>query len=196
MLSKNNYLILIMNAALANQLTCLRILIVPFFVTTVLYYSPEKDYLRYVALALFSLAAALDGLDGYVARRFQQTSQIGAILDPVADKLLLISGFLVLYKMGPMFEVVKFPIWLIVAVLSRDIIILIGIGIIYLLHIPITFQASHWSKACTFSQVFAIVFLLMQWSISHYVWYVVLGLTIISGLDYVIKGFKILQKEA
>src|SRR3990167_5156451 len=115
-----------MSLTLASKLTVIRIVIVPFFIVTVLYYSPGKDYLRFVALSMFVLAAVLDFLDGYLARKLHQETKVGTILDPLADKILFISAFICLYKISVLFETVRFPIWLVVAVISRDTILLLG----------------------------------------------------------------------
>src|SRR3989338_7065868 len=82
----------------ANKVTIVRILTVPFFIATVLYYAPERDYLRLAALCIFLVAVISDVIDGYIARTWKEKTKAGAILDPLADKLLLISAFICLYK--------------------------------------------------------------------------------------------------
>jgi phosphatidylglycerophosphate synthase len=75
----------------ANKVTIVRILLVPFFIGQVLYYVDGRgEEHRVLAILAFGLAALSDGVDGYIARRFRQKSQLGAILDPLADKLLLL----------------------------------------------------------------------------------------------------------
>ena len=77
----------------ANKITIVRILLVPFFVVEVLYYMETGNAAhRWIALVSFAVAAVCDGVDGVIARRFNQRSELGAILDPLADKLLLVSG--------------------------------------------------------------------------------------------------------
>ncbi len=81
----------------ANKITILRILSVPFFVAQMLYYfDTGREEHRWLAFLSFSIAAICDGVDGYIARRYNQRSELGAILDPLADKLLLISGVVLL----------------------------------------------------------------------------------------------------
>jgi len=82
---------------LANKLTVFRILLVPVFVWTVLCYSPDKDYLRFVAFGIFLFAVLLDVFDGYIARKLHQETKLGSILDPLADKFLLISTYFCLF---------------------------------------------------------------------------------------------------
>src|SRR5687767_12876342 len=106
-----------MTITLANKITILRILAVPAFVLAVLYYSPRNEYLRSVALGIFLIAAASDFLDGYIARRFNQRTQIGSILDPLADKLLLMSAFICLFVRRESFGEIQLPSWLLVIVI-------------------------------------------------------------------------------
>ena len=85
----------------ANKVTILRILLIPFFVVQVLYYVKNGNELhRLLAILSFAVAAICDGVDGYIARRYNQRSELGAILDPLADKLLLVSGIVLRYGLG------------------------------------------------------------------------------------------------
>jgi len=114
----------------ANKITILRILLIPFFVVEVLYYTKQgHEVHRLLAIASFAVAAICDGVDGYVARRFNQRSELGAILDPLADKLLLVSGIVVLsFDHAPYLESV--PLWLTGTIMGRDVLILIGMLLI------------------------------------------------------------------
>src|SRR5437879_13893644 len=84
----------------ANKITVVRILMIPAFVTMAIYYGQSiqrhdpLEWQRFAAIAIFLLAAVSDGLDGYIARRYKQRSALGAILDPIADKALLLSGII------------------------------------------------------------------------------------------------------
>src|SRR5215475_6837971 len=114
----------------ANKITILRILLIPFFVVEVLYYVKDgHEFHRLLALLSFAVAAICDGVDGYIARRYNQRSELGAILDPLADKLLLVSGIVVLsFDQRPYFETV--PLWLTGTILGRDILLLTGLIVI------------------------------------------------------------------
>src|SRR5580765_1640447 len=96
----------------ANKITILRILLIPFFVVEVLYYVKDGEEVhRFLAILSFAVAAILDGVDGYIARRYNQRSELGATLDPLADKLLLVSGIVLLtFDHGPRFQTI--PLWL------------------------------------------------------------------------------------
>src|SRR5512141_3017644 len=115
----------------ANKITILRILLVPFFVVQVLYYVEHgEEWHRLAAILTFGLAAVSDGLDGYIARRYHQRSQLGAILDPLADKLLLVSGVLLLsFDHQP--RLPQTPLWLVGTIVGRDVLLLLGLVVIY-----------------------------------------------------------------
>ena len=185
-----------MSLTLANRLTIGRLLLVPFFIVAVLYYSPHKDYLRFTALGIFMAAVILDVLDGYVARKFGQETKAGEILDPLADKILLISAYICIYKISVLFDVVRFPIWLVVAVISRDVILLIGFTVIRLFNAHISINPTIWGKMTVFFQVVAVAGILMQWPVFSLSWYIILVLVIISGIDYILKGVKVLNSGA
>src|SRR5439155_1189489 len=119
----------------ANKITVVRILMIPAFVTMAIYYGQSiqrgapLEWQRFTAIAIFLIAAVSDGLDGYVARRYNQRSSLGVILDPIADKGLLLSGIITLSisnwsEIDP--EYGRFPAWFPVLVISRDAVILVG----------------------------------------------------------------------
>src|SRR5215475_7026316 len=117
----------------ANKITILRILLVPFFVVEVLYYVKNgNEAHRLAAILSFAVAAICDGVDGYIARRYNQRSELGAILDPLADKLLLVSGIVLLsFDQRPYLQSV--PIWLTGTIISRDILLLTGLIVIQMI---------------------------------------------------------------
>ncbi|MBI5415526.1 MAG: CDP-alcohol phosphatidyltransferase family protein [Candidatus Omnitrophica bacterium] len=181
----------------ANKITVCRILAVPFFIATVLYYTPAQDHLRLVALGIFLFAVISDVIDGYIARRRHQRTKAGAILDPLADKLLLISAFICLYKIGAVLGGgVRFPVWLVVGVISRDVILLSGAAIIRLFHGDFTLEPTVWGKATTFFQVLSVLGILLRWPVFCVFWYPMIVLTVISGVDYIRKGIKIINNGA
>jgi cardiolipin synthase len=145
------------------------------------------------ALLVFSIAAVSDGLDGLLARCFNQYSLLGAYLDPIADKLLLVSAFVSL-------AVLKIiPPWLTVIVISRDIMIVIGILIFTMTHIPFEMKPSLVSKCTTVAQLFTIFLTLLDPQIpgshimKHLLFWITAGLTITSGLHYIYFGLNLLQ---
>ncbi len=183
-----------MGLTFANKITIVRIVAVPFFIATLLYYAPERDHLRYVALGIFLFAVISDVIDGYIARTRNQKTIAGAILDPLADKLLLISAFICLSMIGVYFDpALRLPVWLVVAVISRDVILLLGSMIIHLVQGKLIIDPTRWGKATTFFQVCCIIGMLLQWPFSPVIWYITVILTAISGLDYIYGGIKTLN---
>ena len=100
-----------------------------------------------LALALFVVAGASDALDGYLAKRFNWQTELGAYLDPVADKLLLLSVFIALGTLKAL------PLWLVVAVVSRDILIIVAVVVSWLMNHPVRIQPHMLSKAHTLAQI-------------------------------------------
>ena len=126
---------------LANWLTVLRILLIPVFVSLLVYKQ------RGPALAVFLLAALTDLLDGYVARQRGSQSRLGAFLDPLADKLLLVSSFVTLTWLRVL------PFWIAAVVISRDLILMLGALAIHMAGSRITPRPTAAGKATTFFQV-------------------------------------------
>src|SRR5262249_55380279 len=113
----------------ANKVTIFRILLIPFFVVEVLYYMKTGDEAhRLGAIIAFSVAAICDGVDGFIARHYNQKSELGAILDPLADKLLLVSGVVLFSIPNAHFD--SIPLWLTGTIIGRDLMILIGMVVI------------------------------------------------------------------
>ena len=187
---------MMMPLTLANKLTIGRILAVPFFVASIVYYAPEHSYLRYVALGIFCLAILTDVIDGYVARTQHQKTTAGAILDPLADKILLISAFTCLYQVKELALPYSVPLSILFVVISRDVILIIGAVTIYLVNHGIDIKATVWGKMSTLFQVVAIVSIFVRLDIFPAIWYVVAFFTVVSGLDYLRSGVKILNASS
>jgi cardiolipin synthase len=182
-----------MGMTLANKVTVGRIVIVPLFITTLLNYSPSRDDLRYIALAFFMVAVISDVVDGYIARRYYQKTKAGAILDPLADKLLLISAFSCLQWIAPQLPLFHFPLWFVVTLISRDVILLIGASIIQSTTGNIPIEANLWGKITAFLQVMCVIGMLVQWDVSRHLWPFAVVMTIVSGLIYIREGIRVLN---
>ena len=175
---------------LPNFITLIRIVLVP----VMLYFLIEgKDLL---ALLIFIIAAASDGLDGFIARAFRQKTRLGAFLDPIADKILLTTAFIVLAVQG------SAPNWLAIMVASRDFLIMTGIGILAWDNDFPSIKPTLDGKATTFFQIATIGFLLAHQYTVDYQWlYFPLitctgVLTAISGTRYIIIGFRLLEENS
>jgi CDP-diacylglycerol--glycerol-3-phosphate 3-phosphatidyltransferase len=176
---------------LANQLTIARILLIPVFVFLSISYGQSLDagapleWQRVAAILVFLLAAATDGLDGYIARHWNQRSRLGSVLDPIADKGLLLTAILTLSFSN---WNQAFPLWFPVLVIARDVVILAGCGVLYFLNGGLDVKPSWTGKAATAAQMVAIAWMMLQ--LPHYLASVYLAgiLTFISGVDYLIQG--------
>ena len=118
----------------ANKVTIGRIILVPIFVVQLLYYfrNPEAHIHWYAAMAIFLVATVSDGIDGYLAKFCGQATQLGSYLDPIADKLLMFSGLILLsieFESNPFSQ--RIPLWLTATVIGRDVIIVTGSCLLY-----------------------------------------------------------------
>ena len=173
-----------------NLLTVTRILLIPLFIIFLL-----KNMLHF-ALLVFTVAAISDGLDGLFARYLDQRTLLGAYLDPLADKLLLTSAFIMLAIIQIL------PGWLAVIVISRDILILLGVAVFAMADISIEIRPRITSKCTTVCQIATIFFLLLdpkipgadmiKWILC---WFTA-GITILSGLHYTYIGMNLIQNAS
>ena len=167
---------------LPNFITLLRIFLVPPF----LYFLQERNY--HLALALFLIAGISDGLDGFLAKHYDWTSRLGSILDPIADKFLLVGAFIVLS------QIQLIPLWLTVIVLGRDILIILGAIIYHFWISAYEFEPVIISKVNTVIQIIlvvAVIFFaeynsyLVKWLI-NFIIYLTSATTLFSGIYYII----------
>lgn len=179
---------------LANKITIFRILLVPFFIASILYYGADRSYLRYVALIIFSIACFSDAIDGSIARSRSQITELGTILDPIADKLLMASAFISLSVIETIPGELRIPAGVVLTVLTRDIIIILGVAMIYFLKAHITVKPSWLGKTTTFFQMIAIITILATFKYNRYVIYPMMFFTILSGIDYIWRGSRQLSE--
>ena len=172
---------------LANRLTLGRLLLVPVLVILVIY-----GYSGW-ALITFVVAGVTDGLDGLIARRAGQRTSLGALLDPMADKLLLVSTFVVLTMPG-LALTNRLPVWLTVLVISRDVIIVLTVAVVNLAVDRFVFQPSVLGKVTTFGYILTgSVLLFFNWLerpsilVDLVIWGA-LALTLASGFHYILHA--------
>ena len=183
-----------------NLLTVFRMVLIPVFVSLLFYQ-------RFVfALAVFVMAGVTDGLDGLLARRFNQKSQLGTILDPIADKLMLVTAFIVLSMRSvfpqPVPSHLPIPFWVTVAVISRDIFILVGAAAINVVTGFRGFRPSMLGKINTVIQISAIGIIMFAASVPYGTGYylptlyaTVFGFAILSGAHYVFFVSKLVNED-
>lgn len=168
-----------------NLLTLFRILLVPLFVIQLIYGQ------TFYAFLTFIIAGITDAVDGLIARLFHQKTLLGAYLDPIADKLLLVTSYVVLAVIGII------PPWLTVLVLSRDIVILVGIAVLFVNHKPLEIRPTILGKVSTFAQIATVVIALsaalpvavLHPSLKPAV-YLTAFFTLISGFHYTYIGVR------
>ena len=174
-----------------NLLTLLRIILVPVIVILLI----QGLYLK--ALIVFIVAALSDGLDGFLARILHQQTELGAYLDPIADKALLASSFVTLSVLHVI------PGWLTVIVISRDVIILLGISVLSIMSISVKIRPTFVSKITTALQLGTVLMVLSDRCIPgsfNEIWQTALFwltafFTVISGLDYMMRGQKLINQD-
>src|SRR5918999_3812467 len=182
-----------------NLLTVFRMVLIPVFVSLLFY----KRFV--LALAIFVVAGVTDGLDGLLARRFNQKSQLGTILDPIADKLMLVTAFVVLSMRSvfpqPVPSHLPIPFWVTIAVISRDVFIVVGAAAINIMTGFRGFRPSWLGKANTTVQIIAVVLVLVAASFPPLrgylptVYTTVFSFAVISGIHYVFWTSKLLNED-
>ena len=189
---------------LATKVTVLRLVLVPVFAFLAIAYSQSvklgepNELLRWCALGVFTAAAISDGIDGWIARKFNQFSELGAFLDPIADKTLVATAIIILavFEWGP--DGWSIPIWFASLVVFRDAFILAGIRFLYSKKLKVKI-APHWSgKICTFS-----LFVVIGWAMLKIIpvqpaapCAVAAIFVVWSLLEYIRQGLRILKNQA
>jgi cardiolipin synthase len=177
---------------LPNFITFIRIVAIPFFLALL----SSRHY--FDALVVFILVALTDALDGAVARWMKQTTAVGASIDPVADKLLVTSSFIWLGVIDAI------PVWLVVLVISRDILILVGYGLIYMLvEERLEVRPTMMGKLSTIFQFVTVGVVLAtladpRWFHSQFddaLFIITAATTVVSGLQYLYKSLLWLQNR-
>ena len=183
-----------------NLLTVFRMVLIPVFVTMLFYQ-------RFVlALAVFVCAGLTDGLDGLLARRFDQRSQLGTVLDPIADKLMMVTAFIVLSMLSifepPVPSQLPVPFWFTVTVISRDVFIIVGAAAINIMTGFRGFRPSWLGKVNTTVQIVAIAAIMFAASVPYYTGYylptvyaTVFVFAILSGLHYIFFASKLMNED-
>lgn len=165
-----------------NIITLTRILLTPLFIILLI----QKRY--HQALWIFVLAGLSDMMDGLIARRWQQRSPLGTFLDPLADKLLMCSSFVTLSISH------LIPSWLAVIVISRDLVLVLGVLLFKMVHFPVVVQPSLAGKLSTTTQVATVLLVLVvrTWDLPPTflpaLFWLTGGLTTVSGIHYILQA--------
>ena len=175
---------------LPNKLTVLRVILIPFFVVSMMIENGANQTFRYVAAAIFIIASLTDMLDGKIARKYNLVTNFGKFMDPLADKLLVCSALICLIQLG------QLPAWMVIIIVSREFIIsgfrLVAAGQ------GIVIAASYWGKFKTTFQMIAVVLMILNFealsAVTLICTWAALILTIISLVDYIAKNHKVLTE--
>jgi len=178
----------------ANKITLFRIVSIPFFIIALAFFTPERALLKWIALGIFLLAIISDAIDGYIARSQRQKTRAGALLDPLADKALLITAFVLLYHVSQAHLSTPLPLSVVILVVSRDVMLLIGSGLILMLRPTHEISATLWGKATTFFQMATVIGVLLEVPAVRFIWWIACCLTVLSSADYVRRGIHILNE--
>lgn len=173
---------------LANRITIFRLILIPVFVVVIMSYAGERQWLRHLACFIFIIAALSDALDGFVARAYDQKTKLGAVLDPLADKLLVNISFIML-AVNQHFEY-QVPQWLPVIVLSRDIFITGGAYLINTYYGPVRVRPRITGKLAALLQSASIAGVLLEVSFARELIIAMLAISLISWVDYFFKGIE------
>jgi cardiolipin synthase len=182
-----------------NLLSFLRMALIPVFASLLFYGKYEW------ALFVFFFAGVSDGIDGFIARRFNQSSSLGTIIDPIADKLLMTTSFIILALPHVLPESNKHfpvPFWVSAAVIGRDVLIIAVALAIFIMTNFRGFQPSIWGKISTVVQILAIGIILIASIIPDYSgWYLptvytlVTAMAVFSGVHYIFHVAKLMNEE-
>ena len=173
---------------LPNKLTVFRVVLVPFFVAFLLL-SGTNESLKWVALVIFVVASLTDLLDGHIARSRNLVTTFGKFMDPLADKILTISGMICLIELG------RIPSWIVVIIVAREFIIS-GFRLIATEH-GLVIAANYWGKWKTTFQMIMIILMIMNLPalqmVTTIVMWVALVLTIVSLVTYITQNMDVVR---
>ncbi|MGQ9631205.1 MAG: CDP-alcohol phosphatidyltransferase family protein [bacterium] len=167
-----------------NALTVLRILLIPLFAT---FFALGR---RGEALAVFALAALTDVLDGYIARIRGMQTPLGSFLDPMADKLLMATAFIIMSTSEPPNNLPPFPVWITATVIGKDAMVPLGWLISRGLRCISMIRPNRIGKLSTSLQALTVSTFLLDLPYTFILWYIMVGSTILSGAIYIAEGFK------
>lgn len=170
---------------IANKLTFLRLFLVIVF-TIVAYFEQNKEIMIF-SIIIFIIASITDFLDGYIARKYNLVTNLGKLIDPLADKILVTSALLILIKID------RIDIFSTLVIISREYTISIIRAIAASEGVVIA--ASNSGKIKTVLQIFSILLLLYNINIAIFIYYLSVFITVISGIEYVLASKKIFQKN-
>ncbi len=175
---------------LPNKLTVMRVILIPFFVVSLLVFDGRVQLMRNLAAAIFIVASLTDMLDGKIARKYNLVTNFGKFMDPLADKLLVCSALICLIQLG------QLPAWMVIVIVSREFIIS-GFRLVAAEQ-GIVIAASYWGKFKTTFQMIAVILMIVNLPVLHLLTgictWIALILTVVSLVDYISKNHRVLTE--
>ena len=178
--------------SLANKISVGRILLVPGIVASLVYYHPSRDWLRFVTLGLFVIGMASDAIDGFLARRHNQPTELGTLLDPLADKFLILSALISCSVIRGLPPAMRVPAWFNLIVISRDVLLVAGSVVIFAMTGRWSVRPSRLGKWTTFAQMLVIPSVLLGLPMTMPLIGIASLLTVLSAITYVRMGIRVL----
>ena len=178
--------------SLANKISIFRILLVPAIVASLLYYDPGRDGLRFVALGLFLVGVLSDAVDGFLARRQHQETELGTLLDPIADKTLILSALISCSTIHGLPAWMRIPAWFNLVVISRDVLLVAGSLVLFVIKGRWNVQPSRLGKWTTCAQMLVVPVVLLGWPIKAPLLLAAAVITVLSAIGYIRTGIRVL----
>ena len=178
--------------SLANKISIFRILLVPGIIASLVYYHPQRDFLRFVALGLFLVGIVSDAADGLIARLQNQQTELGTLLDPIADKFLILSALISCSVIRGLPEWMRIPAWFNLVVISRDVLLVSGSVILFVLQGRWNVRPSRLGKWTTFAQMLVIPSVLLGLPVKSLLIVMAAVLTVLSLVSYIRMGIRVL----
>lgn len=185
-----------------NRITLTRILLIAPFIICVLQISAGGTGWRHAALGLFVLMAVSDGLDGFLARRLDEETPLGRFLDPVADKLLIVSTVMLLCNEATAVPGFRIPSWVAVIAIGKDILTVTGFLLLFAVTGKLHIQPRIWGKLCTLVQLLMVAAALLAPDLPVLVggglptlWWAASALAVVAVLDYIRIGGRLAAED-
>ena len=178
---------------LANKISIVRILLAPAIVAALLYYHPDRDWLRFLALGLFVAGIVSDAVDGWIARSQNQQTQLGTLLDPIADKSLILSALISCSTIHGLPAWMRIPAWFNLIVISRDVLLVAGSIVLFAIQGRWHVRPSRLGKWTTCAQMLVIPAVLLGLPITGLFVAVAAVLSVVSAISYLRMGIRVLN---
>ncbi|MBI4597982.1 MAG: CDP-alcohol phosphatidyltransferase family protein [Candidatus Omnitrophica bacterium] len=179
--------------SLANKISIFRVLLVPALIACFVYYHPTREWLRYLALGIFLVGMASDAADGFLARRQNQQTELGTLLDPIADKTLILAALISCSVVRELPAALRIPAWFNLVVISRDALVTVGSVVLFAFKGKWHVRPSRLGKWATFLQMLVIPVVLLGLPVKLPVIIIAACFTMLSAITYVRVGIRALS---